>query len=132
MGTLLEHQTSQSEEAHSRLLRDLDEFLKRDRDRELFDLPPLAEATPVTAAPAPAASPSRPAERLPALRGWAPARLPDGSWGTRHSALGKLPTDLEGATVEIKTRSGEILIRTVVEVVERTADYVLVRDSGKP
>ena len=132
MGTLLEHQVSQSEEALSGLLRDLDDFLKRDRDRELFDLPPLAEVAPVAAAPPPAASLSRPAERLPALRGWSPARLPDGSWGARHSVPGKLPADLEGATIEIKTRKGDILIRTVVEVVERTADYVLVRDSGKP
>ena len=132
MGTLLEHQVSQSEETLSRLLRDLDGFLKRDRDRELFDLPPLAEAAPVAAAPPPAASPGCPAERLPALRGWTPAGLPDGSWGARHSVPGKLPADLEGATIEIKTRKGDILTRTVVEVIERTADYVLVRDSGKP
>ena len=95
IGTLLEHQVSQSEEAQSRLRHDLDAFLKRDRDRELFELPPLAESVPVAAAPAPAASLGRPADRLPILQGWTPARLPDGSWGTRHSAPGKLPADLE-------------------------------------
>ena len=82
--------------------------------------------------PAPAPDLAPPSPELPPLRGWAPERLPDGSWGARHSVPGKLPADLEGATIEIKTRKGDILIRTVVEVVERTADYVLVRDSGKP
>ena len=67
--------------------------------------------------PAPAPDLAPPSPDLPPLRGWTPARLPD---------------DLEGATIEIKTRGGEILIRTIVEVIERNADFVLVRDSGKP
>ena len=121
IGTLVEHQVSHSEEAQSRLRSDLDAFLKRDRDRELFDLPPLA--APDLAPPSP---------NLPPLRGWSPARLPDGDWGARHLAPGKLPADLEGATIEIKTRGGDTLIRTVVEVLHHDADYVLVRDSGKP
>ena len=77
IGTLLEHQVSHSEEAQSRLRHDLDVFLKRDRDRELFDLPPLAEPVPDSSAPAPDLDPSSPA--LPPLRGWSPARLPDGN-----------------------------------------------------
>lgn len=131
MGTLLEHQVNQSEEALSGLLRDLDDFLKRDRDRELFELPPLAEPGPDSSAsaPAPDLAPSSP--ELPPLRGWTPERLPDGDWGARHSAPGKLPADLEGATIEIKTRGGA-LIRTVVEVLHRDAESVLVRDTGKP
>ena len=56
MGTLLEHQVSQSEEDLSRLLCNLDAFLKTDRDRELFDLPTLGEL--------PAASLNRPTDRL--------------------------------------------------------------------
>lgn len=53
-------------------------------------------------------------------------------WSARHSAPGKLPADLEGATIKIKTRAGgDALIRTVVEVLHRDADYVLVRDSDK-
>ena len=129
IGTLVEHQVSHSEEAQSRLRLDLDAFLKRDRDRELFDLPSLAEPVPNSSAPAPDLAPSSP--ELPPLRGWRPTQLPDGDWGARHSAPGKLPTDLEGATIEIKTRGGDTLIRTVVEVLHRDADYVLVRDSGK-
>ena len=129
MGTLLEHQVSHSEEAQSRLRRDLDAFLKRDRDRELFDLPSLADPDPASPAPAPDLAP--PSPELPPLRGWAPERLPDGSWGARHSAPKKLPDDLKGSTIEIKTRGG-ILIRTIVEVLEWTEDFVVVRDSGKP
>ncbi len=129
MGTLLEHQVSQSEEALSGLLLDLDAFLKRDRDRELFDLPTLREPVSDSSAPAPDLAPASP--ELPPLRGWTPERLPDGDWGARHSAPGKLPAALERATIEIKTRGGT-LIRTVVEVLHHDADYVLVRDSGKP
>ena len=130
MGTLLEHQVSQSEDALSELLRDLNDFLKRDRDRALFDLPPVGDPDP--ASPAPPPSLERSADSLPPLRGWTPSGLPDGSWGARHLAPEKLPADLEGATIEIKTRRGKYLIRTIVEVIERNADFVLVRDSGKP
>ena len=130
IGTLVEHQVSDSEGAQSRLRDDLDEFLKRDRDRALFDLPPVGDPDP--ASPAPPPSLERPTDSLPPLRGWTPSGLPDGSWGARHLAPEKLPADLEGATIEIKTRQGKSLIRTIVEVIERNADFVLVRDSGKP
>jgi len=131
MGTLLEHQVSQSEEARSELLRDLDDFLKRDRDRELFELPPLAEPGPDASAPAPDLAPSSP--ELPPLRGWSPARLPDGDWGSRYQGdIRKLPDDLVGCSIEITTRGGDSWISTVVEVIQHEADYVLVRDSGKP
>ena len=130
IGTLVEHQVSDSEGAQSRLRDDLDAFLKRDRDRALFDLPPVGDPDP--ASPAPPPSLERPTDSLPPLRGWTPSGLPDGSWGARHLAPEKLPADLEGATIEIKTRQGKSLIRTIVEVIERNADFVLVRDSGKP
>jgi len=84
MGTLLEHQVSQSEEALSELLRDLDDFLKRDRDRELFELPPLAEPVPDSSAPDPdLVLPSSP--ELPPLRGWTPENLPQRSCGSSLS-----------------------------------------------
>ena len=129
IGTLVEHQISQSEEAQSRLRSDLDAFLKRDRDRDLFELPTLDG--PVSDSPTTAPERATASSDLPPLRGWRPTQLPDGDWGARHSAPGKLPADLEGATIEIKTRGGDTLIRTVVEVLHRDADYVLVRDSGK-
>ena len=40
MGSYLEHVTLDDPERKARLMRELDDFLERDRDRELFDLAP--------------------------------------------------------------------------------------------
>ena len=40
MGSYLEHVTQNDPERKARLMKELDGFLERDRDRELFDLPP--------------------------------------------------------------------------------------------
>ena len=40
MGSYLEHVTKTDPHSLSRLMKGLDEFLERDRDRELFDLAP--------------------------------------------------------------------------------------------
>ena len=40
LGSYLEHFTQDDPERKARLLKELDGFLERDRDRELFDLPP--------------------------------------------------------------------------------------------
>ena len=40
LGSYLEHVTQDDPERKARLLKELDDFLERDRDRELFDLPP--------------------------------------------------------------------------------------------
>ena len=39
MGSYLEHVTQTDPHSRERLMKELDEFLERDRDRELFDLP---------------------------------------------------------------------------------------------
>ena len=39
MGSYLEHVTQDDPERKARLMKELDGFLERDRDRELFDLP---------------------------------------------------------------------------------------------
>ena len=39
MGSYLEHVTQDDSERKARLMKELDGFLERDRDRELFDLP---------------------------------------------------------------------------------------------
>ena len=44
MGSYLEHVTQTDPHSRERLMKGLDEFLERDRDRELFDLAPK-EAT---------------------------------------------------------------------------------------
>ena len=41
IGSYMEHTTVNDEAAKDRLMKGLDSFLERDRDRELFDLPPL-------------------------------------------------------------------------------------------
>ena len=43
MGSYLEHVTQDDPERKARLIKELDGFLKRDRDRGLFDLPPNKE-----------------------------------------------------------------------------------------
>ena len=40
MGSYLEHVTQTDPHSRDRLMKELDEFLERDRDRELFDLAP--------------------------------------------------------------------------------------------
>ena len=43
MGSYLEHVTGDDPEKRDRLMKGLDVFLERERDRELFDLPPNKE-----------------------------------------------------------------------------------------
>ena len=44
MGSYMEHITANDEAAKDRLMKGLDSFLERDRDRKLFDLPPIKGA----------------------------------------------------------------------------------------
>ena len=45
MGSYMEHITANDPDAKDRLMKDLDEFLERDRDRDLFDLSPQPPKT---------------------------------------------------------------------------------------
>ena len=45
MGSYLEHVTQDDPDRKARLMKELDGFLERDRDRELFDLPSKAQPT---------------------------------------------------------------------------------------
>ena len=66
-----------------------------------------------------------PPEPIP---GWTPARLKGGGWGARFQGDTRtLPTDLEGLTIAVETRSGDSWNATVTEVLERSADLVLVQ-----
>ena len=77
---------------------------------------------------APAADP--PSAPLP---GWSPWKLDDDSWGSRYQGDTRaLPEDLVGCAIEVTTRRGESWVTRIVEVLEWTPDFVLVRDSGKP
>ena len=44
LGRLREHVTQDDPERKARLMKELDGFLERDRDRELFDLAPLPQS----------------------------------------------------------------------------------------
>ena len=46
MGSYMEHITVNDEAAKDRLMKGLDGFLNRDRDRALFDLPPDQDSSP--------------------------------------------------------------------------------------
>ena len=92
----------------------------------------LPPSTPESPPPATAPEPE-PGLAPGPIPGWTPRGLPDGSWGSRYQGdTRKLPDDLLGCAIEVTTQGGTTGITHVVEVLEWTADFVLVRDSGKP
>ena len=114
LGSLME-----KEHLPADLLDKLDQALDRDQDRALFGLPPKSPAG-ADPTPPPASS---------SLKGWRPARLPDGSWGSLYAGRNPkaLPLELAGLTITVRARSGKSWDATVTEVVERTPDRLLVR-----
>jgi len=68
---------------------------------------------------------------LPVLTGWRPAKLPDGNWGACHDAASLLPSTLVGRRIVVTDRKGRAWTAVVLEVVERTEDSVLVRDTPR-
>ena len=68
---------------------------------------------------------------LPALPWWRPAKLPDGGWGARNDAAAVLPAALTGRRIVVTDRRRHSWTATVLEVIERTPEYVLVRDTPR-
>ena len=68
------------------------------------------------------------AAETPPLRGWRACTLPEGGLGARHDDPASLPHELVGQRIEVKTNAGGRLRRWVLEVTERSADHVFVRD----
>ena len=67
------------------------------------------------------------------LTGWKPKTLPDGSWGSLYEGdAAALPVDLVGTLIAVQPSGDEPFTTTVQEVVKRTPNLILVRDSGKP
>ena len=75
---------------------------------------------------------SAPADGEP-LPGFKPHRLPGGGWGAVfRGPADSLPAALAGVRIEVAPRRASPWVSTVVEVLERTPERVVVRDSGKP
>ncbi|MXZ59856.1 MAG: hypothetical protein F4Z12_03215 [Acidobacteria bacterium] len=75
-------------------------------------------------------APSSPAD-LPAIPWWRPAKLPDDTWSARHDAPDVLPATLTGRRIIVTDRRRQGWTATVLEVIERTAEYVLVRNTPR-
>ena len=86
-------------------------------------------AEPDGPAPTPSPEPKTPPGTIP---GWSPYSLGKDTWGSCwRGVTRKLPGKLLGRSIQITTRKGDSWISTIVEVIERREDFVLVRDSGK-
>ena len=68
---------------------------------------------------------------LPVIPWWRPAKLPDGTWGARNDTANVLPADLIGRRIVVTDRGRHGWTATVLEVIERTPEYVLVRDTPR-
>ena len=68
---------------------------------------------------------------LPVIPWWRPAKLPDGTWGARNDAADVLPAALIGRRIVVTDRRRHGWTATVLEVIERTPEYVLVRDTPR-
>jgi len=66
------------------------------------------------------------------IPGWRPWKHQD-AWCARWKGDTRaLPADLVGQVIEIETQTDGTWSASVLEVIERTENFVLVRDSGKP
>ena len=69
----------------------------------------------------------------PALVGWAPVKLDDVSWGAAHAAPQLLPAALVGRRIIIRAKGrGRPWPAKVLEVLERTPERIIVRDTKPP
>ena len=134
IGSYMEHVTQTDPDRKDRLMKGLDGFLERDRDRELFDLDqnkknekiaPDTAATPTVSAPPPVLDAPLP--------GWRPHHLKTGAWGSIY--LGDtsiLPLELVGANITMQSKGGQTWTTTVTAVLDRSSEQVVVTNSGRP
>ena len=71
-------------------------------------------------------------ERQP-IAGWRPCKLPDG-WGAVLDGPGVagLTEDPRGTPISITDSRGNCWTATIIEVVSRNQEQIVVRDSGRP
>ena len=134
IGSYMEHVTQTDPDRKARLMKELDGFLERDRDRELFDLDqnkknekiaPDTAATPTVSAPPPVLDAPLP--------GWRPHHLKTGAWGSIYLGdTSALPSELVGAHITVQSKGGESWTTTVTAVLERSSEQVIVTNSGRP
>ena len=134
IGSYMEHVTQTDPDRKARLMKELDGFLERDRDRELFDLDPNKENEKITPDTDAAPTVSAPPPVLDApLPGWRPHHLETGAWGSIY--LGDtsiLPLELVGARITVQSKGGQSWTTTVTAVLKRSREQVIVTDSGRP
>ena len=134
IGSYMEHVTKTDPDRKARLMKELDGFLERDRDRELFDLDPNKENEKITPDTDAAPTVSAPPPVLDApLPGWRPHLLETGAWGSIY--LGDtsiLPLELVGARITVQSKGGQSWTTTVTAVLKRSREQVIVTDSGRP
>ena len=134
IGSYMEHVTQTDPDRKARLMKELDGFLERDRDRELFDLDPNKENEKITPDTDAAPTVSTPPPVLDApLPGWRPHHLETGAWGSIY--LGDtsiLPLELVGARITVQSKGGQSWTTTVTAVLKRSREQVSVTDSGRP
>ena len=133
IGSYMEHVTQTDPDRKDRLMKGLDGFLERDRDRELFDLDPNKEnekITPDTAAP----TVSTPPPVLDAPRpGWRPHHLETGAWGSIYLGdTSTLPLELVGTRITVQSKGGQSWTTTVTAVLDRSSEQIIVTNSGRP
>ena len=97
------------------LIDELDRSLDQEQDRALFGLPRSSPAGADRSALPTAAS----------LKGWRPARLPDGSQCILYA--GRNPKGPPPLAIAVRTRSGDSWDAIISEVVERSAGRLPVR-----
>ena len=124
----MERVTQTDPDRKVRLMKELDGFLERDRDRELFNLDqnkknekitPDTAATPTVSAPPPVLDAPLP--------GWRPHLLKTGAWGSIY--LGDtsiLPLELVGARITMQSKDSQSWTTTVTAVLDRSSDQVVV------
>ena len=130
LGSYLEHVTGDDPGKRDSLMKGLDVFLERDRDRELFDLPNKEneKGHPETAAAAASVT-----VRSAPLPGWRPHRLDNGEWGSIYLGdTAALPPDLVGANISVQSKDGQSWTTTITAVLEHSGEPVIVTDSGRP
>ena len=132
MGSYLEHVTGDDPGKRDSLMKGLDDFLERDRDRQLFDLPlkekENGKAPPETPPPKPPPPPAP-----PPLPGWRPHHLATGAWGSIYLGdTSVLPSELVGARITVQSKGGESWSTTVTAVLDRSSEQVIVTNSGRP